>query len=335
MRHSCKDSTAAKLGRIYVEEAARGYELTERILARHPDASTVFIDSYKSVLNRPRQRYRLQKQAPSFVLAKREPPYTLPLSSRCQDHGFKNTITASPALNCLFSCDYCYLQGIYSSAHIFVFVNLDDFFDEIRELAEHRKEKSQPLSLSVSLETDLLALEKKAGLCAPWLAFAKTMGQQVAMELRTKSAAYDAISHLSPTENTVLAWSLVPTSVWKKYERGLPPPESRIENARLAARDGWPIRLCFDPVLIDTSLPGEYDKLFENTFTRIEPSAIESVSLGAFRMSEEQLTAMKKQRQDCDLLFAAPAEEEVLSRLAEKLASYVGQEKVFVWKMPS
>ncbi|MCP4678927.1 MAG: hypothetical protein GY854_26250 [Deltaproteobacteria bacterium] len=335
MQHSGKDSFAPKLGRIYVEKAARNYGLTERILARYPDATRVFIDSYKSVLNRPRQRYRLQKQAPSIVLAKREPPYTFPLSSHCQDHGFKDALAASPVLNCLFSCDYCYLQGTYGSGHIFVFVNPDDFFDEIRELTEQRRGESQPLSLSVSLETDLLALEKETGLCASWIAFAESMGPRIVMELRTKSAAYDAISHLSPTENTILAWSLVPESIWKKYERGLPSPESRIKNARRAARDGWPIRLCFDPVLLDRRRPGEYDRLFEYTFTRIQPRTIESVSLGAFRMSEEQLAAMKRQRQDCDLLFDTPADEEALGKLAKKLASYVGKEKVFVWKMPS
>ena len=33
--------------------------------------------------------------------------------------------------NCIYDCDYCYLQGMYPSANIVVFVNHEDFFDAV------------------------------------------------------------------------------------------------------------------------------------------------------------------------------------------------------------
>ena len=37
--------------------------------------------------------------------------------------------------NCLFDCKYCFLQGMYSSANYVIFVNYEDYYDEIKKIS--------------------------------------------------------------------------------------------------------------------------------------------------------------------------------------------------------
>ena len=34
--------------------------------------------------------------------------------------------------NCIYDCKYCFLQGLYSSANYLVFVNYEDFLNQIK-----------------------------------------------------------------------------------------------------------------------------------------------------------------------------------------------------------
>ncbi len=70
-------------------------------------------------------------------------------------------------MNCIFDCAYCYLKGMYPSANIVVFVNLEeDIFAEVERVLENH-----PLYLCVSYDTDLLALEPLIGFCAGMVCF--------------------------------------------------------------------------------------------------------------------------------------------------------------------
>ena len=44
--------------------------------------------------------------------------------------------------NCIYDCKYCFLQGLYSSANYLVFVNYEDFLNQIKNLVTRNKGKS-------------------------------------------------------------------------------------------------------------------------------------------------------------------------------------------------
>ena len=37
-------------------------------------------------------------------------------------------------MNCVFNCEYCYLKGMYPTGNLVLFLNLEDIFEEVREL---------------------------------------------------------------------------------------------------------------------------------------------------------------------------------------------------------
>ena len=128
--------------------------------------------------------------------------------------------------NCVYNCDYCYLQGMFPSANIVAFVNVEDYFAATRQAILNRSNPSQPFYLCISYDTDLLAFESIAPYCRAWIEFAYEQ-PDLLVEIRTKSAAYRAIRELSPTDRVILAWTLSPKPVAARYEHGAPPLRQR------------------------------------------------------------------------------------------------------------
>ena len=111
---------------IYVESSAKDYPLTKACLTRFPKAAVVDVQDYKSIFNRPNQDFQIQKKSMKMILAVKKPPFIYKGTGILQDGGFKNFYYNTPILNCLYNCDYCFLQGMYPSANLVVFVNQEE-----------------------------------------------------------------------------------------------------------------------------------------------------------------------------------------------------------------
>ena len=141
---------------IYIEEALLGGEEAEAILRKFPKAKCIPIRHYKDLFNRRKQNRALQEKSRKLILAKKEGQRIYPGAPVCQSFSESAFYYASLLMNCPFHCEYCYLQGMYPSANLVLFLNLEDYFSDCRRLI---KEKGS-LYLCISYDTDLLALEE-------------------------------------------------------------------------------------------------------------------------------------------------------------------------------
>jgi spore photoproduct lyase len=201
-------------------------------MKRLKKAVIVKISHYKDVFCRPQQDFQLQKRAQKLILAVKDSNFLYKGPDICQNFGNSNFYYTSFLLNCIYNCDYCYLQGMYPSANIVAFVNIEDFFSAAEEkAAEHN------LFLAVSYDTDLLAFEGIIPYSSMWAEFAAGH-PQIKIEIRTKSANCMAVSNINPVENVTLAWTLSPQSVIDKYEPLTPSLNSRIKAVNKALARG-------------------------------------------------------------------------------------------------
>jgi len=326
----------SKFSHIYIENAAQGYELTDMAISKFPDATVIYVDNYKDVFNRTNQDFQLQKESQNLILAVKKDNFIYKGPDICQDFGRKSFYYTSTVLNCMYNCDYCYLQGMYPSANVVIFVNINDFMDNIDRLLE----KESPY-LTISYDTDMLAFEGIIPVTAPWLMYAQER-PSLELEVRTKSSNYNLISHIRPTENIILAWTMSPDIIVSTHEKHTPSLSSRIKAAESAVRDGWKIRLCFDPLLYIDQWKEHYDSLIDSIFSHIPAGGIRDASIGVFRMSTEYLKRIRKRRKDSSLLFypyeqkdgiaTYPIEksDEMLQFVYEKLSSYIPKEHIFL-----
>ena len=285
---------------IYIEKDAKDYPVTINILNQFKKSQQISINSYQEIFNRNRQDFRQQKLSPKLILAIKKDSYLYPGSSFTpsfnQPHFFYNAM----ALNCLYDCSYCYLQGMFNSANLVIFVNEQDFYqatlDKLKELGS--------LYLSISNDTDLLAIEHLTGYCAKWITLCQ-QNPKLLVESRTKSVNFNAIKELAPVDNFILSWTLSPLSVSQRIEINTPSLVSKIKAIQNAQAQGWKVRICFDPLLMHVDWAKQYKDLIKLINSELDLNLIRDFSIGSFRMNDSFYKKIQKSRPQ-DPLFAYP-----------------------------
>lgn len=268
------------IGAVYIEREIAGHPRALEILARLPDTPRVPIDRYGEVFNRRAQNFRLQKRRPSLILARKHERHVLPTPAGYGVGGSRNYYF-SHMLNCLYDCRYCFLQGMYRSAHEVVFVNYEDFFDEIESTSAAAPR--EPTWFFSGYDCDSLAFEGVTGFVAAALPRIRAI-DNAWLELRTKSTRIRPLLEAEPFERCVVAWSFTPAALSAALEGGVPTVERRLEALRRVQERGWPLGLRFDPLLDVEDFEIHYRELFEQVFAVVDPARLHSVSLGPFRL---------------------------------------------------
>ena len=321
---------------IYIEKRAINNINTKRILSNFKDATKIEIEHYKDVFCRGHQSFALQKNSPKLILAVKRDNFIYKGAGVCEDFGNSHFYYTSTMMNCIYDCEYCYLQGMYPSSNIVIFVNIEDIFYEVEQLL-----KKHAVYLCISYDTDILAMERITYFATKWLEFA-SRHPNLKIELRTKSANFVAIQDIPAINNVILAWTLSPLNIIKKFEKNTPSLNSRLESANNAIKKGWNVRLCFDPLLYVEDWQKNYEKCIDDTFNKISSDDILDISIGVFRVSKDYLKKMRKGR-EYSLILNYPFEckngvctytenhsSNLVNFVYKKLLYYVPVEKIYV-----
>ncbi|MCI9021288.1 MAG: radical SAM protein [Eubacterium sp.] len=339
MKNSGKGCFQPFFSHIYVEKRVAGHPRTKEILAKFPSAAVIEISHYKDVFCRSGQNCTLQHRSQKLILAKKEGSLLYRGSPVCQSFGNENFYYASCIMNCIYDCEYCYLKGMYPSANLVVFVNLEDMLAQAERMLE-----SQSLYLCVSYDTDLLALEAAAGYAKAWCRFAERHPDRLKIEIRTKCANDSFFETCKVPENVVFAFTLSPQAAVEQSEHGTPPLSARISCAGRAVRAGASVRLCFDPVLYVPGWKAHYDAMLEEVFRCMEMEKLADVSVGTFRIARDYLKKMRKQAPDSPAAwfpyqlengfyqYPDGLRQEMEQYLVEKLKTELPEDKIFLWK---
>ena len=267
---------------VYVEEGAKDHPETARILARLPKSEVIYIRHYKDVFNRGRQNVTCQKRSRSLILAVNRGELVYKGSPMCQSFGEKNFYYTASSMNCPFDCEYCFLKGMYGTANVVCFVNIEDYFAAVESLEDPY--------VCVSYDTDLPGLDPVTGQAEKWAEFARSH-PGILIELRTKSAP----ANLAALPNLIYAFTLSPDEVAKRFEQGVPPLKARLKAASDAVASGCTVRLCFDPMIYVRDWESCYGELACQAASAIDLGKVRDISIGTFRISMQYLKTMRSQ----------------------------------------
>ena len=276
---------------IYVEKRILNNPYTKKILEKFSDSKIIEINHYKDRFNPYYQSFRAQKSSQKLILAKKEAPFVYEASDLIQKQ-HKNFFYTTPMLNCIYDCHYCFLQGMYPSSNIVLFVNFEDFFEEVEKFYK----KLGEMFLSISYDTDILAVENLFGVAKIWADFVKD--KDIFLELRTKSVNVD----FEYQKNLVFAFSLSPEIVIQKYEKHTPNLEARIKAIKKVIKKGFKPVIVFDPIIKVKDFKKVYKEFLEKVFREIDYKNIQAIVYGSFRMNSNQFKLIKKEM-FCDIYF--------------------------------
>ena len=266
---------------IYIERELRNHPRVNALLAKYTRARIVECDHYGEIFNRKGQNFRLQKQAPALILARKHGRRIYPTPP---DHalGAAHNYYFSHLLNCPFDCRYCFLQGKFSSSNYVLFVNYEDFLNDLNDVvAEHE----QQVHLFSGYDCDSLAFEPVSGF-AQWLIQNLPENDRYLVELRTKSAQIRQIRRLSANKSFLIAYSLAPQSVIDHFEHGTASLVERLKALQSLQSGGWQIGLRIDPLIYFESWQQNYQAFFEQISRYLALENVHSITLGAMRFPD-------------------------------------------------
>ena len=333
MNLSDKEYLAKHYSHIYVEEDAYNYPLTKKILENFKNSTVITIKHYKDMFNRSRQDFVLQKKAQSLILAVNTSELIYPGARFCQSFGNAHFYYTSNVMNCVYDCEYCYLQGMYPSGNMVVFVNIEDYFATVsKKLREHS------MYICISYDTDLLAIEGMTGITQCWIDFA-ARNPNLTIEIRTKSAYMVNRLYSSNLKNVIFAWTLSPEFI-TQYEHLTPSLDARIKAVNTAIQNGSIVRLCLDPMIYVKNYQEIYSTFYHKLFTEIESDQIFDLSIGVFRISSDYLKSMRKKRHcaittypyeniDGMCSYEQKKSDEMLNFARLELSKYISSDKIY------
>lgn len=299
---------------IYVERDVAAHPRAQSIVARFPQALTIPIARYGEVFNRNQQSFRLQKRKPSLILAEKYDRHVLP-APEGYGIGSARNFYFSHVLNCLYDCRYCFLQGMFRSAHYVLFVNYEDFQESIESTVVSWPDED--VYFFSGYDGDSLALESLTGFVREFVPFF-ARHPRAFLELRTKSATVRPLLGQEPPGNVIVAFSFTPAAAGEALEHGVPPLDVRVGAMRELARRGYQLGLRFDPLVYVKDYRRHYRELFERIFTVLDAGALHSVSFGPFRTPRDYFQRMRNLYPE-EKLFAGLLEESSMVSYPEAL----------------
>ena len=289
------------ISRVYVERAVREHPRTGELLRRLRNRPVIDIEHYREVFNPRAQNFRLQKKHPALIIAHKNHGQVLPTPAGYGLDG-EHHYYFSHMLNCIYDCRYCFLQGMYQSAHQVLFVNYEDFGAEIERTA--KRHGDQPVWFYSGYDCDSLANEPMTGFAEYFIPRLSSI-DNAWLELRTKSTQVRKLLEQEPFERVVTAFSFSDAHSHARLEHGVPSIDRRLDAMRRLQQAGWPLGLRFDPVIYHPRYQEAFSELVARVFEVVDAQAIHSVSLGNFRLTRDHFRQVVRLYPE-EPLFAQP-----------------------------
>jgi len=318
---------------IYIEKSVLEHPRTKHIIEKHKSKKIIPCDRYTEIFNRKKQSFRMQKQNPALIVAKKENSFVHEIPAHYGIGGSSNYYF-SHLLNCPFDCQYCFLQGMYKSANYVLFVNYEDFQSEIlQKLTDNSY-------FFTGYDADSLALESTTNFVSEFLPFFER-NPNAYFELRTKSVNIRSLTTSKVVPNCIVAYTLSPKIVSEKIELRSPSLDNRLNSISELQKMGWNIGLRFDPIMYVEDFQKTYSEFFEHVFSKISERKLHSVTTGSFRIPVSLFKTMKQNVYNKKILayldknnsnyeYSKKLAQGLISFCNDQLCKYVDKNKVFL-----
>jgi spore photoproduct lyase len=283
--------------KVFVEEEVRQHPRTEHILSKLKK-DPIFINQVDDYFGRVRKPYLQKRDNLNLFIGKKrgktvkEAPDAYGLSGEPHYYFIH-------AYNCIYECEYCYLQGYFNSPDMVFFINHEDIALEMESLIETNKEKG--IWFHAGEFSDSLALSHFTGEIPFYFDFFKKH-PEAKLEFRTKSANTRELEKMEPLPNVITTFSLSPQERASKTDRGCPPTSTRILAMEKLYKQGHPLGLHLDPIIHCDDLFSSYEQLLDDITEKIPADYFEYVSIGVVRFTKDVYRQVQLNYPESDLL---------------------------------
>jgi spore photoproduct lyase len=287
------------INKIFIEKDVANLPSTLRILQSFPQTPKVEIDSYRDVFEKVKRPYLFkQKKMQLFIAQKKGDLVKLAPDAYGTPGDLHYYFIHS--YNCVYECQYCYLQGHFNSPDLVFFVNHEEIGSEIQSLIDKTPSNLTPWFHAGEF-SDSLAMGHISGEI-PFYFELFRKNPRALLELRTKSNNLQALKGLSPLDNIITSFSLAPAEEILLIEDKTPGLKKRLEAIKKLHERGFPIGIHFDPIIYRNDLFEKYEELLTELNAAIPLKEIKYLSMGVVRFNKKILHQIKQNYPESSLL---------------------------------
>lgn len=269
------------IDKIYIENEIQTHPRVKNILLHFQDREQILIDRYDHIFGKVKKPYLQKRKSLNLFIAQKRGTMVKEAPPAYGMEGDPHYYFIH-AFNCVYECEYCYLQGYFHSPDLVLFINHEDIINEIHETvqgySDHQRIWFHAGEFSDSLA--LTPLTKELELYFDY--FSKN--KHLYLELRTKSDQIEHLLEQTPCENIITSFSLSPE---KNIDYKAPSLSSRLEAIETLYKKGFPIGIHLDPIITIGDFEKQYRDLIEKLEHAISLKDIRYFSLGVVRFPEK------------------------------------------------
>jgi spore photoproduct lyase len=267
---------------IYVEKEILQHERVQSILQRFKK-EPILLESYDEIWGRSKKPYLHKRDSLNLFLARKKGQLVKEAPPAYGKSGEPHYYFIH-AYNCIYECQYCYLQGYFQTPDIVLFVNHEEIMEEMKNILDMHP--GQNVWFHAGEFSDSLALSHLTGEGELYHQFCQE-NPKAQIELRTKAANVKALEGLKPLSNFIVSFSLSPESTSKAIDLKTPGASTRIKAMEILRERGIPIAAHFDPIIYQEGLRQAYKELLREMHERHLLSELRYLSLGVVRFTKD------------------------------------------------
>ncbi len=285
--------------RILVEKSVKESPIVHGILERFKHVPYQEIENIDDIFGRVKKPYLQKRDNLQLFLGKKK-GQLVKLAPDAYGLAGEPHYYFIHAYNCIYECEYCYLQGYFHSPDIVLFLNHEDIGREIKEtIAKH----DQTVWFHAGEFSDSLALTHLTQELPFYFDLFKNL-PKAKLELRTKSANTKELLKLTPQKNIITSFSLSPEKRIKKTDLKTPSLKHRLKAMAELQKVGFPLGIHLDPIIHEDQFEKSYQELFEEMAEYLDLENIEYLSMGVVRFTGSVFHQVKKNYPQSELLAA-------------------------------
>ena len=289
-----------KPDKVYIDNHAAGYPLTEKILQKTKGIPCEIIDSVPEFL----EDVRTVKDPLSFgkknlFLTVQKGEFIKPCPCTPGYLGC-NYFIINLDLNCPLDCSYCILQQYLSNPFLTIHVNRADLWAQLDFfLTSHRR---AGLRIGTGELGDSLALDHLTESSSDLISYFRQK-KDVLFELKTKTLNLENVLSSEPSDNIIISWSLNTEDMADSEERGAPAVKERILAARLVSERGFRLGFHFDPIIFYPDWEKGYKRVIKALLSSVDPDRIAWISLGSLRFAPRLKPIIQKRFSESRIIY--------------------------------
>jgi spore photoproduct lyase len=297
---------------LYIEKDVLDHPRVIKILNSLGNPEYQLIEDFNQVWGRAKKPYLQKRDKLNLFLAKKR-GQKVKLAPEAYGLDGAPHYYFVHAFNCVFECQYCYLQGYFNTPDLVWFINHEEIVSEMQEVLERELSNTKRVWFHAGEFSDSLAMSHLTHDLPCYHQFLET-NPKAYLELRTKSVNLRELKKLKPLPNLITSFSLSTQLHTEIFDLKTPDLKIRIKAIQDLRDQGYKVAIHLDPIVYHPKFKDHYQSLMDSLNQSQLIPDLQYVSLGVVRFTKDVYFEVEQNYPDSQLLkqpFVTPSDGKI------------------------